>query len=173
VPFEWYSEWVQLRPLLRAAVGADVAAEGGAQADAAAPAGGRVLVVGCGNSELSAQMYDDGFVDITNIDFSKARVDTQTPQPKRSPIVSRRAVLTASGAPPQVCIASMMGKHVRERPKMRWLVMDATAMKARLLQRSDTLVEFLTSCLGAVCGRQLRHRGGQGRAGRADGRGRR
>jgi hypothetical protein len=32
-----------------------------------------VLVVGCGNSELSAQMYDDGFTDITNIDFSKAR----------------------------------------------------------------------------------------------------
>ena len=71
VPFEWYSEWAQLRPLLRAAVGAD--GPGVAAATPDAPAGGRVLVVGCGNSELSAQMYDDGFVDITNIDFSKAR----------------------------------------------------------------------------------------------------
>ena len=68
MPFEWYSEWAQLRPLLRAAVGATEA-----PADAAAAPGGRVLVVGCGNSELSAQMYDDGFTDITNIDFSKAR----------------------------------------------------------------------------------------------------
>ena len=84
MPFEWYSEWAQLRPLLRAAVGADVAAEGGAQADAAAPVGGRVLVVGCGNSELSAQMYDDGFVDITNIDFSKARDTRSLRSPKRS-----------------------------------------------------------------------------------------
>ena len=80
VPFEWYSEWAQLRPLLRAAVGAD--APGGAAATPDVPAGGRVLVVGCGNSELSAQMYDDGFVDITNIDFSKARAPGTSVSPR-------------------------------------------------------------------------------------------
>ena len=29
--------------------------------------------MGCGNSELSAQLYDDGFTNIVNIDFSKVR----------------------------------------------------------------------------------------------------
>ena len=82
MPFEWYSEWAQLRPLLRAAVGAY--APGAAAATDDRPAGGRVLVVGCGNSELSAQMYDDGFVDITNIDFSKARDTRSLRSPKRS-----------------------------------------------------------------------------------------
>jgi hypothetical protein len=64
-PFEWYSAWRQLRPLFRVAVGAGTAAP---------PHGGRLLVVGCGNSELSAQLYDDGFTNIVNIDFSKVRV---------------------------------------------------------------------------------------------------
>ena len=68
--FEWYSEWAQLRPLVRAAVGTD---EG-----SPTQLGGRLLVVGCGNSELSAQLYDDGFQDITNIDFSKARTARST-----------------------------------------------------------------------------------------------
>lgn len=68
--FEWYSEWAQLRSLVRAAVGAD---EG-----SPTQLGGRLLVVGCGNSELSAQLYDDGFQDITNIDFSKARTARST-----------------------------------------------------------------------------------------------
>ena len=62
-PFEWYSDWRQLRPLFRAAVAAG----------SAPPHGGRLLVVGCGNSELSAQLYDDGFTNIVNIDFSKVR----------------------------------------------------------------------------------------------------
>eukprot|EP00823_Brevimastigomonas_motovehiculus_P001217 TRINITY_DN11737_c0_g1_i1.p1 TRINITY_DN11737_c0_g1~~TRINITY_DN11737_c0_g1_i1.p1 ORF type:complete len:249 (+),score=66.14 TRINITY_DN11737_c0_g1_i1:158-904(+) len=31
----------------------------------------RVLVVGCGNSELSEQMYKDGFVNIISIDYSE------------------------------------------------------------------------------------------------------
>ena len=42
-------------------------------AGTAPPHGGRLLVVGCGNSELSAQLYDDGFTNIVNIDFSKVR----------------------------------------------------------------------------------------------------
>jgi len=90
-PFEWYSSWPFLRPLLRAALGA---AEGAPQ-----PYTTRLLVVGCGNSDLSAQLYDDGFENVTNVDFSK------------------------------VCIADMLRKNLRLRPRMKWLVMDATAMK--------------------------------------------
>ena len=70
-----------------------------ADADDAPPHGGRLLVVGCGNSELSAQLYDDGFTNVVNIDFSK------------------------------VCIAAQLRLHLRARPAMKWLVMDATAMK--------------------------------------------
>ena len=31
----------------------------------------KILNVGCGNSRLSEELYEDGFEDITNIDFSK------------------------------------------------------------------------------------------------------
>ena len=30
----------------------------------------RVLVIGCGNSDLGAQLYKEGWTDITNVDFS-------------------------------------------------------------------------------------------------------
>ena len=69
-PFEWYSDWRQLRPLFRVAVAAG---------SSPPPHGGRLLVVGCGNSELSAQLYDDGFTNIVNIDFSKVRAWGVTP----------------------------------------------------------------------------------------------
>lgn len=32
-------------------------------------------MLGCGNAELSADMYDDGYLDITNIDYSKVCID--------------------------------------------------------------------------------------------------
>ena len=86
MPFEWYSEWAQLRPLLRAAVGADAQPPPPGRA----AHGGRLLVVGCGNSELSAQMYDDGFTDIVNIDFSKAR-PRSTPHPPTTATLLARA----------------------------------------------------------------------------------
>lgn len=82
-PFEWYGEWPELRNLVMASC---------------AP-GLDILVAGCGNSELSALIYDEGCTRITNIDFSK------------------------------VCIIEMLKKNVRARPKMRWQVMDMTKMQ--------------------------------------------
>ena len=35
----------------------------------------RVLVVGCGNSELSKQLFDDGFTGVESIDYSEVVVD--------------------------------------------------------------------------------------------------
>ena len=35
----------------------------------------RVLVVGCGNSELSKQLFDDGFTDLHSIDYSEVVID--------------------------------------------------------------------------------------------------
>lgn len=30
----------------------------------------RMLIIGCGNSEISADLFDNGYTQITNIDFS-------------------------------------------------------------------------------------------------------
>eukprot|EP00850_Spirogloea_muscicola_P006698 SM000032S12082 [mRNA] locus=s32:401812:407454:+ [translate_table: standard] len=54
-PFEWYSEWDELRGFLRDSCATDE----------------DILVAGCGNSELSAQWFDAGYTKITNIDFSR------------------------------------------------------------------------------------------------------
>ncbi|CAD7700713.1 unnamed protein product [Ostreobium quekettii] len=82
LPFEWYGEWGELK-------------------NVAMPfcTGKKILMAGCGNSELSSQMYDDGIHNITNIDFSK------------------------------VVIREMLSKNVRSRPQMKWMVMDMTKMR--------------------------------------------
>ena len=99
-PFEWYGTWAELRPLIAPACGLPpTAAAGGesTQKRAAAAASLDVLVPGCGNSSLSADMYDAGVTRITNLDFSR------------------------------VVIAGMLRSHARARPAMRWLVGDMTA----------------------------------------------
>ncbi|XVE74431.1 hypothetical protein DITRI_Ditri12bG0016900 [Diplodiscus trichospermus] len=92
--FEWYAEWPQLRdsllPLLQ-------------QQQRLSPSSSssslQILVPGCGNSRLSEHLYDAGFEDITNIDFSK------------------------------VVVSNMLRRNVRDRPNMRWRVMDMTQMQ--------------------------------------------
>ncbi len=79
-------------------------------------------------------MYDDGFGDITNIDFSKARrrgAAAAAAAVAGAALAARALTRCAAARAPQVCISDMMRMHLRARPKMRWLVMDATAMKAR------------------------------------------
>ena len=63
----------------------------------------QILVPGCGNSRLSEHLYDAGFRAITNIDFSK------------------------------VAISDMLRRNVRQRPDMRWRVMDMTDMQVCLI----------------------------------------
>ncbi|KAK7400091.1 hypothetical protein VNO78_11291 [Psophocarpus tetragonolobus] len=58
-----------------------------------------ILVPGCGNSRLSEHLYDAGHTAITNVDFSK------------------------------VVISDMLRRNVRDRPHMRWRIMDITAMQ--------------------------------------------
>ncbi|CAL1384491.1 unnamed protein product [Linum trigynum] len=66
---------------------------------AGAPSSPEILVPGCGNSRLSEHMYDAGFKSITNVDFSK------------------------------IVISDMLKRNVRERPGMKWRVMDMTSMR--------------------------------------------
>ena len=63
--FEWYGEWSDISPLVNLAR----EAQGGKRSAS------RVLVLGCGNSTLSKDMYDEGYKQVTSIDFSKVVVD--------------------------------------------------------------------------------------------------
>ncbi|NXL44629.1 MET13 protein, partial [Podilymbus podiceps] len=82
-PFEWYGAFPQLCPVLRKYVRPR----------------DKVLVVGCGNSELSEQMYDTGMCeDIVNIDISEA------------------------------VIRQMQERSGSKRPKMSYLLMDVLQM---------------------------------------------
>lgn len=59
-PFEWYGEYMDLCHVIHKYV----------------KAGNRALVVGCGNSKLSEDMYDAGITGITNIDISEVVIKT-------------------------------------------------------------------------------------------------
>lgn len=88
-PFEWYGDWTSLPKVFRELLGLSPYHKPPLQ----------ILVPGCGNSALSAAMYDGGFHSIVNVDFNK-RVITE-----------------------------MLRLNVRERPLMKWQVMDITKMQ--------------------------------------------
>lgn len=58
----------------------------------------KILMFGCGNSDISEKMYDSGYEDITNIDVSEAVMDR------------------------------MRKKHSESKPKMTWFVEDASKL---------------------------------------------
>ena len=60
------------------------------------PKDARILVVGCGNSNFSASLFDAGWKDITSIDFSSVVVD------------------------------ALRKKHASTRPELKWETMDMT-----------------------------------------------
>ena len=53
--FEWYGSYAELRAIV--------------VDDQKLRRTDRVLVVGCGNSDFSAELYDDGYEEVTNVDF--------------------------------------------------------------------------------------------------------
>eukprot|EP00746_Dinoflagellata_sp_MGD_P008822 gnl/MRDRNA2_/MRDRNA2_117716_c0_seq1.p1 gnl/MRDRNA2_/MRDRNA2_117716_c0~~gnl/MRDRNA2_/MRDRNA2_117716_c0_seq1.p1 ORF type:complete len:395 (+),score=101.62 gnl/MRDRNA2_/MRDRNA2_117716_c0_seq1:84-1268(+) len=58
----------------------------------------KIMMFGCGNSDISEKMYESGYEDITNIDVSAAVMDR------------------------------MRNKHAESKPKMSWLVEDASKL---------------------------------------------
>ncbi|XP_017032960.1 eEF1A lysine and N-terminal methyltransferase homolog [Drosophila kikkawai] len=80
--FEWYGEYLELCDQIHKYI---------------KPAD-KILMLGCGNSKLSMDMYDTGFRDITNIDISP------------------------------VAVKKMLDLNAKSRPDMKFLQMDATAM---------------------------------------------
>ncbi|XP_020826158.1 eEF1A lysine and N-terminal methyltransferase isoform X1 [Phascolarctos cinereus] len=81
--FEWYGSYLDLCGVLHKYIKAK----------------DKVLVVGCGNSELSEQLYDVGYQDIVNIDIS------------------------------EVVIKQMKERNAGRRPQMSFLQMDMTKME--------------------------------------------
>ncbi|KAK1313849.1 hypothetical protein QJS10_CPA06g02039 [Acorus calamus] len=92
--FEWYAEWPSLRDPLLSQLGISSDSGGGGKLESL-----EMLVPGCGSSQVSEYLYDEGFRRITNIDFSK------------------------------VAISDMLRRNVRARPEMRWRVMDMTELQ--------------------------------------------
>jgi SAM-dependent methyltransferase len=60
----------------------------------------RILIVGCGNAPFSADMYDAGYKQLVNLDYSK------------------------------IVIEAMKSRHSSFRSEMEWIVMDMTDMSA-------------------------------------------
>ncbi|EDW13508.1 eEF1A lysine and N-terminal methyltransferase homolog [Drosophila mojavensis] len=80
--FEWYGEYVELCDQIHKYI---------------KPVD-KILMLGCGNSKLSMDMYDTGFRDITNIDISS------------------------------VAVKKMIDLNTKTRPDMKFIKMDATRM---------------------------------------------
>ncbi|KAI3459688.1 hypothetical protein Pfo_016351 [Paulownia fortunei] len=100
--FEWYAEWPQLQNLLTTHLLFPSSARrqsAGAPPPVVQAAEVSILVPGCGNSRLSEHLYDAGFTNIINVDFSN------------------------------VVISDMLRRNVRERPLMKWRVMDMTSLQ--------------------------------------------
>jgi SAM-dependent methyltransferase len=85
--YDWLCDFEALHPGLRKLLDGS-----------GAGSGARILVIGCGNSNFSADLYDAGYHQVTNIDFAAS------------------------------VIARMADKNRGERPEMRWLEMDMLHM---------------------------------------------
>ncbi|EYU33171.1 hypothetical protein MIMGU_mgv11b017246mg [Erythranthe guttata] len=90
---EWYADWPQFRTSLISHLSFPAPAQ--------TPEKLSILVPACGASRLSEHLYDEGFRNITNVDFSK------------------------------VVIQAMMKRNIKVRPEMRWRVMDITNIQFR------------------------------------------
>ncbi|KAL7098955.1 hypothetical protein ACP275_09G051600 [Erythranthe tilingii] len=100
---EWYADWPQLRTLLARNLlypFSVLASRPKTPPPTAVPPDQlRILVPACGDSRLSEHLYDVGFRNIINLDYSKE------------------------------VIAAMLRRNVKQRPGMRWRVMDITNME--------------------------------------------
>ncbi|KAL7098956.1 hypothetical protein ACP275_09G051700 [Erythranthe tilingii] len=113
---EWYSDWPRIRTSLTAHLLFR------SWKVPPPPQNVRILVPACGNSRLSEHLYDDGFTDITNVDFSK------------------------------VLISAMLKRNIRERPLMKWRVMDITNMTVKRLLKAGGKYIFFTLPESVVLG---------------------
>eukprot|EP00657_Telonema_sp_P-1_P002309 TRINITY_DN15400_c0_g1_i1.p1 TRINITY_DN15400_c0_g1~~TRINITY_DN15400_c0_g1_i1.p1 ORF type:complete len:185 (+),score=73.83 TRINITY_DN15400_c0_g1_i1:91-645(+) len=82
--FEWYASFLELEDKVTSSCKDQEA---------------RILIVGCGNSRFSQQMFDAGYKDITSIDIS------------------------------EVCIKNMTSVYSKHSPDLKWVKMDVRDMR--------------------------------------------
>ncbi|THH30107.1 hypothetical protein EUX98_g4084 [Antrodiella citrinella] len=87
--FDWFKTYSDITPILSELIPSKDA---------------RILMLGCGNSKLSEEMYDDGYKNIVNIDVN---------------------IRLYSG----ILIERMQHKHSESRPEMQWFEMDVRDLK--------------------------------------------
>ena len=104
--YDWLANWEDIKPIMETQVMKDLykpqKTHGGDRIiyrPQDAPKGkSKILNIGCGNSQMTEEMYDEGYTDITNIDISA------------------------------FCIEQMKAINLESRPLMKWLTMDCTKM---------------------------------------------
>ena len=82
-PFDWYHGYDYIRPLIKKYAEPEH----------------MILIIGCGNSTLAAEMYDDGYANIECVDISRVVID------------------------------QMMEKYKDSRPEIKWQQLDVCNMK--------------------------------------------
>ncbi|KAK0202748.1 S-adenosyl-L-methionine-dependent methyltransferase [Desarmillaria ectypa] len=82
--FDWFKKYSDIADLLRGLIPDKTS---------------KILMLGCGNSTLSEDMYDDGYKNIVNVDYSS------------------------------VVIEQMQKRHGVDRPEMEWRVMDVRELE--------------------------------------------
>ncbi|KAJ1834743.1 hypothetical protein IWW55_005979 [Coemansia sp. RSA 2706] len=85
--FDWFKTYADLKPLLQQHVARDA----------------RILMLGCGNSTLSGDMYADGYERITNVDYSDVVIEQMRQRTQHQPrmtweVMDVRAMALDTGA---------------------------------------------------------------------------
>ncbi len=75
--YDWYNSYDNLRFALRRIIAPDDTGDSN-DGNNENPEHKEILIVGCGNSALGCDMYDDGFQNITNIDISEVVINQMT-----------------------------------------------------------------------------------------------
>ena len=81
--FDWYVEWPELKTDVQRFLPPNISS-GENDSGAGEECVPKVLMVGCGNSKLSEQMYNDGYTSMVNVDISDVVIDKMRENYKES-----------------------------------------------------------------------------------------
>lgn len=124
-PFDWYLRWEQLREILAPSLSPEA----------------EILVVGCGTSLLSEQLYQEGFMNVTNVDRCEPAVSAMRArhQAQREAIAAAAAgggKKAAKGASPDPPPDALEGK-----PAMRFEALEAQSLPQDWAERFDVVLD--------------------------------
>lgn len=131
-PFEWYGDYRELCSVLHKYI---------KQTD-------KILVVGCGNSSLSAVLYDYGYKDITNTDVSRVVID----QMKLKYTLNRPGLIYEYMDVTQTTYADQTFTCILDKGTLDSIFSDNNSIsKDRALQLFDEVSRVLKDCGRYLC----------------------